>query len=438
MAQVAQAAQPKRATQPIGRVLVLGADGFIGRHIAFALRRQGVRVLASARRTSRLQAMGFETLRANLTDKATHDAAFWHPYLADGTHVVNAAGLLSGPERQMQAVHVDAPKAVYAAMQPGARGVLISAAGIAAATTRFAQTKTAGEAVAAAAQTTVLRPGLVMADTSYGGTSLARALAVLPFATPVIGTGKQVFNPIHADDLAAAVIACLHSPPGAGPHEIGGPERITQAQLLAKIRAWLGLNPVRVLRLPLPLARALGKLGDALRLGPISRTAVTQLEHGIEADETPLCTALNIAPRGLSKFMNARAAGSQDLWHARLYLMRPLLRIVLAFMWASSGLIGLSLAPEAFLPLINSALPDETLIATARIAGLIDLGFAVALLRNWHPQLIGALQFTMVLGYTIAFTLLAPALWLLPLGGVLKNLPILALIAVATILESER
>lgn len=44
----------------------------------------------------------------------------------------------------------------------------------------------------------------------------------------------------------------------------------------------------------------------------------------------------------------------------------------------------------------------------------------------------------MVLGYTTTFTLLAPALWLLPLGGLIKNIPILALIAIHAILEDER
>jgi nucleoside-diphosphate-sugar epimerase len=50
------------------RVLVLGADRFIGRHIAFALRDAGWDVTAQARRTGRLAAMGFAVLPADLTD----------------------------------------------------------------------------------------------------------------------------------------------------------------------------------------------------------------------------------------------------------------------------------------------------------------------------------------------------------------------------------
>ena len=59
-------------------------------------------------------------------------------------------------------------------------------------------------------------------------------------------------------------------------------------------------------------------------------------------------------------------------------------------------------------------------------------------MRGWRPRLMAGVQAAMVLGYTAAFSVLAPVLWLLPLGGLLKNLPILALIAVVYVLEDER
>jgi hypothetical protein len=40
-----------------------------------------------------------------------------------------------------------------------------------------------------------------LGETSYGGSSLARALSALPMAVPVVGDGDQVFNPMHARDL---------------------------------------------------------------------------------------------------------------------------------------------------------------------------------------------------------------------------------------------
>ena len=63
---------------------------------------------------------------------------------------------------------------------------------------------------------------------------------------------------------------------------------------------------------------------------------------------------------------------------------------------------------------------------------------ALALLRAWRLRLMVLLQLAMVAAYTLSFSVLAPALWLLPLGGLLKNLPVLALIAIHGILEDER
>jgi len=422
----------------VNRVLVLGADGFIGRHIAFHLRAGGWDVLASARRSTRLARMGFATVTADLADPATHDPAFWEEPLRNRL-VVNAAGLLTASDMRFEAVHVRAPRAAYA---QAAGGVLISAVGIEA-DTPFARWRRDGEQVAAEANITILRPGLVMADTSYGGTSLLRGLAALPLVTPMVGDGGQVFNPIHAEDLAAVVAECLLAPPGKAPEtgawEIGGPTRITQADLLKDLRGWLGLQPARPLPLSPVLANAGGAIGDALNMPPISRTAVAQITHGIETDEAPLLSRLRARPRGVDQFLTHRPAGTQDLWHARLFLLRPLIRLTLAVLWIASGLIGLLLPASQFLPLTtHTGLPDGLWIVLARGGGVLDLMIAAALLRNWRPRALAAAQAALVAAYSLAFTVIAPALWLLPLGGLLKNLPILALIATWAVLEDER
>ncbi|MGK7651146.1 DoxX-like family protein [Roseovarius sp. B08] len=421
-----------------GTVLILGADGFIGRHLAFGLRDAGWDVLACARRTARLKHMGFSTLQVDLTDPRAHDPAFWRNHLTSVTHIVNSAGVLDAPQAIYTAVHVTAPEALYSAC-PDAQALLISAVGIDGSVTDFARFRHAGEKIALDHNVTTLRVGLVLGETSYGGSSLARALAALPLVTPVVGDGQQTFNPIHAADLARAVDHLLRHPPGPGPHDIGGPETVTQAGMLQSLRAWFGLPPTRLLRLPVKLAGWMGRVGDLMRLGPISATSVAQLQNGVLADHARLTETLPEKPRGFSTFLAARPAGTQDLWHARLYLARPALRIVLALLWLASGLLGLFLPRADFLPLIPAtALPDTALVVMARAGGVLDLALAAALFRGCRPRLVAALQAGLVGAYTLAFTTLAPGLWLLPLGGLLKNLPILALIAIHFILEDER
>lgn len=426
-------------TEAPGTVLILGADGFIGRHLAFGLRNKGWTVIASARRPKRLAQMGFDTLKADLTAPRTASPEFWRPHLSGVTHLVNAAGVLDASDVICEAVHVTAPEAVYQALPDGAQGLLISAVGIDTAKTNFAVFRRAGEEAATRHDISILRPGLVLGGTSYGGSSLMRALAAMPLVTPAVGKGRQVFNPIHASDLSDMVSHLLQHPPPPGPHEVGGPEEITLADMLRRVRRWLGLPKAPVLKLPLFLARAMGRIGDVMRLGPISSTAVTQLETSVLAQPDITITSLPVQPRGFSTFMAARPAGTQDLWHARLYLMRPLLRLTLAFLWLASGLIGLMLPADQFLPLVSaSGLSDTVLITLARLGGVVDIAIALALLRGWHPRLMAGIQAAMIAGYTAAFSWLAPILWLLPLGGLLKNIPLLALIAIQAILEEER
>ena len=400
------------------KVLILGADGFIGRHLAFHLRTEGHAVLAQARRPERLAAMGFATLKADLTDPMTHDPAFWRAHLLD-SHLINAAGLLTGTEAQFRAVHHSAPQAALAAMGPDHGAVLISAIGLAA-DTPFAHWRRQTEALFKGR--TILRPGLVLADTSYGGSSALRAFAAMPIATPVVGDGAQRSNPVHAADLAAIALRALTEPPQC--REVGGPEVVTLTELTLLIRRWLGLGPQPILHLPLPLARLMGRLGDALALGPISATAVAQLETGLEAAVHPMA-------RGVSAFVFARPAGTQDLWQARLYLLKALIRLVLAFLWLYSAGLGLLLPSSAFPEVAAPPL-------LARLGGLADLGLGLALLLNWQPRLIALGQLALVGAYTVALSLMAPALWADPFGGLLKNLPILVLILTHLALVEER
>lgn len=189
----------------------------------------------------------------------------------------------------------------------------------------------------------------------------------------------------------------------------------------------------------MPLARALGWLGDRLKLAPISTAAVKQLDAGVTADYPAFHATTGQAPRGFSDILSARPARTQDLWHARLYLLRPLIRFALMFMWLLSGLIGLFLPPERFLDGLTSVpLSGQALTMAARGAGLIDVSIAFGLLAAWRLPRLAWVQLAMVGSYTLVFDLLAPELWFDPYGGLLKNIPVLCLIRVHLILEEER
>ncbi|MEJ6709597.1 MAG: hypothetical protein QNK92_12530 [Amylibacter sp.] len=111
------------------RTILLAADGFIDRHLAYGLRDLGHTVVCVARNPAPLCAMGFETIGIDFTSAEAQTTEFWRKHLPAADHLVNCAGLLNGTDAALQAVHVTAP-AAYAAMPAVATSVLISAVGI--------------------------------------------------------------------------------------------------------------------------------------------------------------------------------------------------------------------------------------------------------------------------------------------------------------------
>jgi len=212
---------------------------------------------------------------------------------------------------------------------------------------------------------------------------------------------------------------------------------LSQDALSALIRRWLGLRPTPPLHLPLPVARWIGRIGDALRIGPLSATAVDQLAVGVKADPGPLLRALPIRPEAVSRFIFRRPAGTQDLWQARLFLLKPLIRLSLVVLWLVSGLLGIIL-PVADFPPALAGLPMPLLWAAARLGGAADLLLAWLLLRNIAPRATAIAQIALVGAYTIGLSVLAPSLWLAPFGELLKNLPLFVLLLTHLALCEER
>lgn len=174
------------------RVMLLGAGGFIGRHILVALLAAGHDVTAVVRKPGHFAA-AFPKVRFLALDLAgATDVDGWRSRLAGIDYIVNAAGNLRGVE--MNDVHVRMPAALYAAAKQTEvkHVVLISAISASPhAGTDYADTKLAGEDMlrSSGAAWTILRPSLVYSDGSYGGTSLLRGLASLPWLVPLPGKG---------------------------------------------------------------------------------------------------------------------------------------------------------------------------------------------------------------------------------------------------------
>lgn len=429
------------------RVLVLGGNGFLGSAIISALQRAGMTVRAAVRDPRKFQNRfpDIDAVGVDLTDAAASQPDYWGAALDGVDAVVNAAGVLQPRRaRDAWAVHHAAPAALFEACVACRvrRVIQISAIGVAEAETVYARSKRTGDddLMKRDLDWTVLRPAIVIGDGSYGGTSMLRAMAAFPLVTPVIGSGDTPLDVIHKDDLAAGIVRLLET--GAATRAVlepAGPERLTLLEVLTAYRRWLGLSLRPVLALPRWLVHGLARIGDASRLNPITTTAVAQFEARLTGDAKGFETATGIKPRRLNEILSERTAESQDMWHARLFFLGPLVRLSLVVLWLVSGLLGLFADPARFITYLEPMLTNQTaVLALARGMGVVDLAIAAALFLGWRLRFLALIQLLLVLGYTVGLSLVAPELWADPFGGLLKNIPILVLILAHRILEEER
>ena len=429
------------------RVLVTGAYGFIGAHIVAALTEANHEVVCAVR-GARVDSR-FPGLKAIACDMARDvREEDWLPRLAGIDAVVNAAGILRERSGEtFTVVHEQAPMALFrSCRQLGIRRVIqISALGDPT-DGEFIASKHRGDDALATLDLDwlVLRPSLVYsARGSYGGTSLLRAMAALPGVLPLPGDGTQLLQPIAAADVGLAVTAALNSSACTREVvELVGPEVFGLRDYLLAWRRWLGFTSQRTFAVPLALVRMSAVVGEHLGDGPLGQTMARMLERGNvgAADaSTRLRQLLGLTPRTLLRALNEAPSHVQDRWHARLYFWLPVLRVTIALLWIGSGMVGwLTPLAEVAAAAPSSSLSPQALLSMARLTGSADLILGVLCLLRWRPRVVLTVMLLMLLGYTLGIGIMWPAHWLDPYGGLLKNLPLFAALAILLATDERR
>ncbi|WGD52562.1 SDR family oxidoreductase [Bradyrhizobium sp. CB1650] len=434
-------------------ILVLGASGLIGRFVSDDLRARGFRVIGVARRLSPAQKMSPLDIELPVLSL---DAAAVTRLLREHTVdvVVNCLGVLQdGPGSDTQAVHCDFVMRLLQAVGDSGRAIRlvhISIPGTAEADrTAFATTKREAERLISASGIAhaVLRPGFVIAPSAYGGSALLRALAAFPFRLP----DKEMaapFQPVAVEDIAATIAWLAardidDASMKAVSWDLMQSEPVTMAGIIKQFRLAFGTADWPHVAMPSFMLDLGVKLGDlASHLGwmsPMRSTAVAELRRGVTGDPSAWIAATNIIPKTLAETIGRHPASIQDKWFARLFLIKALVFASLVAFWVVSGFIALFISYRAAAGILSahnfpSALVDPITVG----ASLMDMsiGVLIAFRRTSALGLVAGMIAS--LGYMAGSAILAPDLWIEPLGALVKTGPAIVLMLVALMTLDNR
>ncbi|GAA0268242.1 complex I NDUFA9 subunit family protein [Alteraurantiacibacter aestuarii] len=223
-------------------IVLIGGNGFIGRHLAQDLLERGARLRIAARHPEKAYSLKplanlgqLQFARCNVKDKASIEACC---HGADA--VVYLVGTFGKDQLALQAE--GAGHAAAAAKAGGAQAfVYLSAIGADAANEQsgYASTKGLGEQLVKQAfpGATIMRPSVIFGQDDQFLNMFAGLVATLP-VLPVFGSEAKL-QPVWVDDVAEAIGNALSDPAtlGGKTYELAGPEQLTMGDLHERIAA---------------------------------------------------------------------------------------------------------------------------------------------------------------------------------------------------------
>lgn len=421
------------------RVLLTGASGFIGRAVAAALAQRGHAVVRATRGGA---GDAHDVLRADFAEVPSR--AWWAARLAGVDAVVNTVGILRETRRQsFDALHTRAPVELFhGAAAAGVPCVVqVSALGAdASARTAYQLSKKAADDVLRGLplRGAVVQPSLVYGP---GGTSAAlfERLAVAPLL-PFPAGGRMQVQPVHVEDVVQGIVALVEAPPPrVETFEFAGPDVVALRDYLAQLRSAMGeAGPLRVIPVPAPVFRMTATMAGVVPGSMLDRATADMLLAGNVAARNSLPEVLGRAPRAIADFIPPADADAHRQ-QAVLALWLPVLRVALALMWIWTGIVSLGLYPveESYALLARVGLHGALASIALYGAALLDVVLGVLTLAapaRWR-RTVWLGQLLLIGGYTALISLFLPEFWLHPYGPILKNLPLLAAIALLWALE---
>ena len=263
-------------------VLLTGGTGFIGPHVAHALRARDEHVRALVRnpsRATRLTAWGVELATGDVTDAASLRAA------CEGVDtVVHLVSIIKGSRADFERIMTQGTRDLVAAAQDAGvrRFVLTSALGLDETTKDAVPYYAAKWEMEHAVKESgldhvIFRPSFVFGRDGGVLPTFARLARFAP-VTPIVGPGTQRFQPIWIEDLAQYYAQAV-AEPVSGTFELGGPDAVTWNEFWERLKRALGVRRPSI-HMPFSVMRVQAMLTERLPGAPVTRDQLTMLELG--------------------------------------------------------------------------------------------------------------------------------------------------------------
>jgi uncharacterized protein YbjT (DUF2867 family) len=429
------------------RILLTGASGFIGQHLLHALLAEGHDVVCAVRRVKESSDPRLSFIHADFTKD--NDKSVWLARLSGIDAVINTVGIFRENGAQtFDKLHVQTPRALFAACAESHdvhMVVQLSALGAdEEADTAYHLSKKAADDYLASLQVraVIVQPSLVYGSDGASA-RVFKAMASMPVALR-FGDAPQLVQPIHIDDVVAAIVGLLRRRlhvDGTSQRIVQriplvGPQALPFIDYLAALRTAMGMGRLRVLRLPGGLARLLARFGRWLPGGLLDPEALRMLERGNTGDPAPTQRLLGRQARPIVSFvLDARAERAR----AKLDWLLPVLRISIAVVWIFTAIVSAFVYPvaDSYALLARTGIPAGLRPMMLYGAAVFDLllGLGIVLLKRrrwlWLAQL-GLIGF-----YTVVIAWKLPEFLVHPYGPLTKNLPMLAAIWLLYALEDR-
>lgn len=414
------------------RVMVIGANGFIGRRLTMEMIAAGFETYAAIR--SERDAAFLPGAMVVKCDMRIDDSRIWAARLKDVDIVLNCAGIIRDHDDAYDHVHDKGARALFEGARTACvqKVIQISALGASHdATAHFLRSKWAADEHLQGMDDidwAILRPSIVV---GHGGrsTTLLTRLAILPLP-PRIGPGTWRIQPIHIDDVARCVLSLVRADgPTRRIIDLVGPRAMTTDEITSILRRSAGLPDHATVPIPAVLQKVGVLAMERLTRLPVTRESLSMLEAGSVGDPCQIIRLTGMKPVDLEVALAKSHLGEGALAGETLIPARHILRLLLAFIWLCGGIIPLLFTPWETnrLLLEGVGLAGRSAVVAMVAGAVLDVGIGVALAFRWKVGPIMIFSMLLMTFYTLVLTRHSPDLWADPFGALVKNAAVLGL-----------